>query len=324
MPSAMPQVVLLLLALVLCRVLPLWAFVGAVGVPLLLYGMWANRTRGHALNGAFVVVTGASSGLGRALAQEAVRRGAAKVALIARREERLAAVAEELASIAPACTTVVLPCDLSDREAVEATAAALAHDHGPPDILVNNAGAGAWEHIEETDGPSAERMMAVPTMAAVHLTRTLVPAMGERGSGHVLNVTSAASVSGLRAAVVYGTARWGMRGFSWNLRADLAELGVGVTLLNAAEITDSEYFQEGGGRAGAKSHDRLPMLFQHPAIVAVSYSSAQTAQAAWNAVEAGTFEAFVPWFLLAPLDLFNRLMPDAVAALIGWGPNGRR
>ncbi|MFT4621379.1 MAG: short-subunit dehydrogenase [Myxococcota bacterium] len=324
MPSALPQMAMLLVLFAALRWMPGWAFVVLGVLPLLAYGVWANRTRAHSLNGAFVVVTGASSGLGRALAHEAARRGASKVALLARRAERLDQVAAEIAGFAPTCTPIVVPCDLSDAESTAAAAAALERHHGSPDIVVNNAGAGAWEHIEETGPDSARQMMEVPTLAAIRLTHALVPAMAERGSGHVLTVTSAASMSALRGAVVYGTARWGMRGLAWNLRADLAEQGVGVTLLNAAEITDTEYFHDGDGRAGQASHSRLPMLFQHPLMESVSYSSAQTASAAWNAVEAGTFEALVPGFVLMPFDLLNRLFPDVVVALLALGPNGRR
>ena len=108
------------------------------------------------------------------------------------------------------------------------------------------------------------------------------------------------------------------------LKADLAGRGIGVTLLNAAEVTDTEYFAEGPGRAGAQSHSRLPMVFQHPAVKAVSYTSAQTAVAAWDAVEGGTFEALVPGYLLWPLDVLNGLVPDAVYAVVGLGDPGKR
>ncbi len=324
MPPALPRALLLVLVVVAARWLPLWGLVALFGLPLLAYGLLANRTRRHAVAGARVLVTGASSGLGRALAHEAARRGASAVILVARRVERLEAVADEIRGFAPACTPVVLPCDLLDPEAIATTLDAVVEEHGTPDIVVNNAGAGAWEHIEESTAEAARRMVDVPMMAAVHVTRVLAPRMITRRRGHVLCVTSAASVTGLRAAVVYGAARWGVRGLAWNLRADLAGRGIGVTLLNAAEVTDTEYFAEGPGRAGAQSHSRLPMVFQHPAVKAVSYTSAQTAVAAWDAVEGGTFEALVPGYMLWPIDVLNALVPDAVYAVVGLGDPGKR
>ncbi|EGB09365.1 hypothetical protein AURANDRAFT_6707, partial [Aureococcus anophagefferens] len=106
------------------------------------------------------------------------------------------------------------------------------------DVLVNNAGAGAWKHVEETTPEEAYGMMACPYQAAFTMTSLLVPTMVARATDcHVVNVTSAASEVGFRGAVGYATARWAMRGFSRMLAQDLKQLGIGVTHLNAAEIS---------------------------------------------------------------------------------------
>ena len=90
--------------------------------------------------------------------------------------------------------------------------------------------------------------------AAFTMTSLLVPTMVARATDcHVVNVTSAASEVGFRGAVGYATARWAVRGFSRMLAQDLKQLGIGVTHLNAAEISGTSYFSDAPGKAGARA-----------------------------------------------------------------------
>jgi NAD(P)-dependent dehydrogenase (short-subunit alcohol dehydrogenase family) len=148
--------------------------------------------------------------------------------------------------------------------------------------------------------------------------------MKTRGSGHFVNVTSAASLVGFRAALAYGSARWAVRGFSQYLRADLASLGIGVTLINAAEISDTDYFKNAEGKAGSESQSRIPWLFQSGIVRALSFTSQQTAVASLRAVEQGVHEAFIPFHLLVGVDWINRVMPDLMHGLLRLGSNGKR
>jgi short-subunit dehydrogenase len=286
--------------------------VAAVGL-LLPLGLLTNRTQPTALSGASVLVTGASSGLGRQLALEAAARGAARVILVARSRDRLE---ETAAMIGPRAE--VWPCDITDAAQIQA----LADGAGAPDVLINNAGAGAWQHIEEGTAADVRAHMDCPYTGAVMLTRALAPAMIARGSGHILNVTSLASLGGFRGAVTYGPARWAMRGFSEYLRADLADEGIGVTLLNAAEIADTAYFS--ADNAGAASHSRIPSLFALPLVQAISRDSAQTAAEALDGVERGAYEVLSPWYLAAPAKLFFDLFPELTHHLLRLGSPGRR
>ena len=324
MLHALLQVSLLLALLAIARWAPWGVIVPAVVIPLGLYGLLANRTRPHRVGGSRVLVTGASTGLGRAIALEAARRGASMLILVARGEEALNEVAQQVTELAPRCEPLVFPCDVANRQAVAALADTLVNAQAVPDIVVNNAGAGAWLHLEETEPGEVDSLLAVPATAAIQVSRALVPAMSERGTGHIVNVTSAVSLTGLRGAVVYGTARWAVRGLSWQLRADLSELGLGTTLLNASEVTGTAYFADRPGKAGRSSRARIPNLFGLGWIRALSYDADQTANATWNAVERGTFEAFVPMRLMGPVAFFNRLVPDLIFALLQIGPAGRR
>lgn len=324
MPAALLHAVLLILLVVAIRLLPLPVVGALVVLPVVLHGVLSNRTRAHRVAGSSVLVTGASSGLGRALALEAARRGAARLHLVARTPAALEETAAQIRALAPSCEARVHPCDVTRQEAVATLVDHIVQTDGPPDIVVNNAGSGAWKHLEETSGEEAVAMMACPSMAAIYMTTAVVPEMAKRGRGHVMNVTSAASLQGFRGAVVYGTARWAVRGFSLFSRADLAELGIGVTLLNAAEVADTAYFSDAEGKAGSSSHAKIPWLFQLPMVGWMSYDSSETSKAAWAAVESGEYEALVPVWLVAPMALIGRVLPGFLHALLRLGPNGRR
>jgi NAD(P)-dependent dehydrogenase (short-subunit alcohol dehydrogenase family) len=166
--------------------------------------------------------------------------------------------------------------------------------------------------------------MACPYLGAVYLVQKFAPDFAERGSGHVLNVTSVASMAGFRGAVTYGSARWAMRGLSWYLRADLAEFGVGVTLLNANEIGGTSYFDNASGKAGADSHARIPWLFQQWFVTMFNGDSAAAARSALNGVERGTFEVLYPQLLMVPTKLLLDAFPEVVYRAVQVGPNGRR
>jgi NAD(P)-dependent dehydrogenase (short-subunit alcohol dehydrogenase family) len=208
-------------ALIALRWIPFGAFVGVVVVPAFLYAMLAETTKPLRLEGKTVLVTGASSGLGKALAIESARRGAAKIILVARTETALVAVAKEVETAGKGNTkSVVLPVDVSDFAALRPALVKVLAEHDGVDLLINNAGAGAWKHTEETTPEEAAQMMAVPYQAAFAVTHLLLPSLRAR-KGNVLNVTSAASLLAFRGAVGYATARAAMKGFSRNLQHDV-------------------------------------------------------------------------------------------------------
>lgn len=323
MSEALFRAVCLGFAIAILGLLP-WPAIAGIAVLVLVGALLSNRTRSHRIAGSSVLITGASSGLGKALALDAARRGAKTVFLLARSREKLEQTAAEVRAAHAGCTPVVHPCDITDPDACRAVVSAIVEEHGTPDILVNNAGAGAWLHIEEAGPSQALAHMACPYLGAATLTHLLAPRMAERGSGHVLNVTSAASVVGFRGAVTYGTARWAMRGFSQYLRADLAEQGIGVSLLNAAEITGTSYFDNAPGKAGSSSHDRIPWLFHLPIVTAFSGDTHAVARSALSGVERGTHEILFPAILMVPTKLIADLFPELLHASLRLGPNGRR
>ena len=202
------------------------------------------------IQGKWVLITGASSGIGAALARAAAGAGGRPL-LLARREAELRQVAD---SVGPGAEARVYPVDLSDPKAVDDVAERITSEVGTPDVLVNNAGAGRWKFVDETSPEEAVQMMAVPYFAAFCITHAFLPAMVRRGSGHIVNVSSVASHFVWPGATAYTAARWAVRGFTEALRADLKGTGIGVTLFECG-VVKTPYWEHNPG-----SRERVPKM----------------------------------------------------------------
>lgn len=256
------------------------------------------------LRDATVVVTGASSGLGAAIAEEAARRGA-HVLLLARSDERLREVASRIEAGGGKATRYVV--DLADADAVQRVCAQMVADRGgPPDVLVNNAGAGRWRRVQETPAGEVVDSMAAPYFAAFWMTSALVPAMIARRRGHVVTVTSLASPFVLPGTAAYTAARWALRGFHEALRLDLAGTGVGTTLFAAGQIA-TPYFEKNG----------VDTVRQTPWIARIVpvLTPAAAASALLDGVERNRREVVTPRLMLSFLWM-HRLSPRLVEWLI--------
>ena len=149
------------------------------------------------IKGKTVLVTGASSGMGAAIAKEMALAGAGELLLLARNENELKKVAAEIASLGGKAR--IYPADLSNSDQVTAIAERIEGEVAVPDIIVNNAGSGQWKFLDETSPKEIQDMMAVPYFAAAWLTRAFLPAMRARNSGHIVNISSVGSPSFGRA-----------------------------------------------------------------------------------------------------------------------------
>jgi uncharacterized protein len=198
-----------------------------------------------------VVVTGASSGIGLATARLLAARGA-RVAMLARSEQQLAAAVRDIAAAGGHASAFAV--DLSDATQVESTCKRLLVDMGPPDVLINNAGAGRWKPLIDTSLDEARKMIEVPYLAAFYVTRLLLPSMIQRGSGRIACITSPASHMVWSRACGYIAARHAIKGFAEALRADLRGVGVGVTLVTLGPVKSS-YWENNPG-----SREHVPLL----------------------------------------------------------------
>jgi short-subunit dehydrogenase len=166
------------------------------------------------LTGAAVLVTGANRGIGRAIAERLAREPVGEVLLGAR----------DPSSVAPLPKARAVMVDLSSREAVDASAAALP----AVDVLVNNAGLMTGGLLEEQDLDDVYAMFQVNLVAVAHLTARLLPPMLERGRGLIVNNASISGYASFPAASTYAAAKAGVVALSESLRRELAPAGIEV------------------------------------------------------------------------------------------------
>jgi NAD(P)-dependent dehydrogenase (short-subunit alcohol dehydrogenase family) len=187
-----------------------------------------------------VLVTGASQGIGAAVAEAfAASYGAGvRLALVARSEGRLADVAA--ACRAHGAGAEVFPCDVTDDADVERMAAAVTARLGVPDVLVNNAGAFRPGGVLDMAPADFRADVAVNLTSAFVVTHAFLREMAARGSGDVFFVASVASIKGYPRGVAYGAAKHGLLGLARSLREETRAHGLRVTaLLPGATYTDS-------------------------------------------------------------------------------------
>ncbi len=173
-----------------------------------------------------ILITGASAGIGEALARRMAAE-ARRIVLVARRRERLESLSEELTAAYPSLSVEVEACDLSDGEAREGLLARLA-EREPIDVLVNNAGFGDQSLFQNGQWDRLERMLALNVVGLTHLTRGLLPSMIERGRGGVLNISSGFGLTFLPGVAVYVGTKHYVTGFTESLRAEVADQGIAV------------------------------------------------------------------------------------------------
>jgi short-subunit dehydrogenase len=191
------------------------------------------------LSGRKALLTGATGGLGRAIAASLAERGAV-LTLSARNREALEAMAAEL----PGSGHGVLPVDLAEPQAAERLAAEAAGT----EVLVANAGLPAAGKLDDFSSEQVERALRVNLEAPMLLARALYPAMVERGSGHLVFVASLSGKAASPRSSIYNATKFGLRGFALGLRSDLASKGVGVSLVSPGFIRDAGMFAASGAK----------------------------------------------------------------------------
>jgi short-subunit dehydrogenase len=174
-----------------------------------------------------VFLTGASSGIGEALAVALAERGA-ELVLASRRQEALEAVRARCE--APERHHVVI-LDLAEPRLAAEAAAAAEREHGAIDVVINNGGISQRGHAAETDYAVDERIMTVDFLGTIAVTKALVPGMLERGSGRVVVVSSIVGRAPTPMRSAYSAAKHALHGWFDALRAETADRGLVVTLV---------------------------------------------------------------------------------------------
>jgi short-subunit dehydrogenase len=189
------------------------------------------------LSGRTALLTGATGGLGRAIAAALAGRGA-KLILSGRKPEALAALAAEL----PGESHRTIAADLAEPGAAEQ----LAGEAGEAEILIANAGLPGTGRLGDFSTEQLAGTLRVNLEAPVLLARALEPAMLERGSGHMVFISSLSGKSATPLSSIYNATKFGLRGFALGLRADLDPRGIGVSIVSPGTIRDAGMYSDSG------------------------------------------------------------------------------
>ena len=190
------------------------------------------------MNYKIALVTGASSGIGKAIAESLAKHGV-RLILIARRNDKLELLKRELQTNT---NCHVIACDVVNKERIFQEITNLPVEFSKIDVLVNCAGlALGLETAQETEWKDWETMLNVNCLALTYITHLLLPNMVERNFGHIVNIGSTAGTYPYKGANVYGATKAFVEQFTLNLKADLLGTAVRVTNIEPAIVGDSEF-----------------------------------------------------------------------------------
>lgn len=236
------------------------------------------------------IVTGGSSGIGAEIARELARRGW-RCVVVARGEERLRAVAEEIGGEAEVC-------DVSDRAAVEALAERVGERHPRVTLLVNGAGVPARTNFTTGDPERIERVLAINYLGTVWSTRAFLPLLEAAGAARIVNVVSVAGTVAWARAGPYGAAKHAQLAFSRASTAELRRRGIRVHTVNPGFVSTEGFPQKD--------------LMEHPLLRHVVIGPREVALHVMDVLDRNRRETFVPaWYRIAPLA--QALAPGLVA-----------
>jgi uncharacterized protein len=244
------------------------------------------------VNGHVAVLTGGSSGIGAAVARRLAGRGWHCV-LLARGEERLRAVADEIGGEWEVC-------DVSDREQVDAVAARVRGRHPRIGLLVNSAGIPGRSSFVHTEPELIERIMRINYLGSVWSARAFLPALEAAAPSHVVNIVSIAGTVAVRAAGPYSAAKHAQLAFSRSLALELATRSIHVHTVNPGFV-ETEGFPQ-------------TKLLAHPVLRRGVATPELVADRVVAAVERNVVETFVPrWY--RPFAVLQAVAPGAMTRL---------
>ena len=217
----------------------------------------------ESVRGRVVVVTGASSGNGKAMALAMAERGA-RLVLAARRVELLEATAREVEDRGG--EALVVPCDVTVRAQVEGVARAAEERWGRIDAWVNNAGVIAWSLFEDTTEEEFRRILEVNLMGAVYGVWAVLPIMRRQGSGVIVNIASMASLVALPVGSAYSSSKAGLFAFGDSLRRELKGSGIRVCQVLPVGVNTAGFFHQ--RTRGFRLSKKVAPFLQDPETVA--------------------------------------------------------
>lgn len=244
-----------------------------------------------------IVITGASSGIGRGLALDLAARGAIVVGC-GRSIERLRDTLKQARRLSP--SSAMIGCDVSDREQVKGMMAKILGEFGKIDILINNAGIGMRKPFVETDLKIIEEIMRVNYLGAVYCTREALPAMIDRRTGHIVNISSGAGLIGTVNMAAYCASKFALNGWSESLYHELKPLGIHVSVICPGPVA-TDFSRD--------FRDSEPKAPPHSVVSAES-----VVQAVVKVLQTKRFESVLPRWL-ANMNALKRHFPNLFRAI---------
>jgi hypothetical protein len=232
--------------------------------------------------GKLALITGASSGIGAATARLLAQRGL-QLLLTARRVDRLQSLADEIR--ADGGEAEVLVADLEQPAERERLTAEVMQAFGCPDVLVNNAGMGWYGYYADMPPELAHRLLELNVTAVMDLTRQFLPAMRQRRSGAIINISSIAGSIPSQGIAMYAGTKAFLNAFTTALHREMCRSGVTISVLQPGPVV-TEFFDQA---ASQKNGRRVPAE-------RLAIPAERVAGAVWSLLRRPRRQAFVPWF----------------------------
>ncbi len=254
------------------------------------------------IQGTTVVITGATSGIGRATALAFADAGA-KVVVAGRREARLNELVAELEN--KGCAALAVKTDVADQAQVENLIARAIERFGKIDTLINNAGVGIAASFAEQSLEDFKQVMDVNFWGAVYACKAVVPHMRKNKNGLIINISSIFGKRGMPYETAYSASKFALAGFSEALRAELMTENIDVSTIYPGAV-ETEIFETANNQTGLEMGANLPK-FPAKEMARIIVNNARFPQA--EVVMAGDAIA---------LNFFNKLAPGLVDFALGW------
>jgi uncharacterized protein len=231
--------------------------------------------------GKAIVITGASSGIGKQVAIDFANEGVKGVAIVARNKDRLNELALE---IQDKCECLACPCDVSDKSAVVSMARNVLEKFGDIDVLINNAGYGILGKVQVQSVEEIEAVTATNYLGMIYCTKAFLSSMLARKNGHIVNVASLAASFGIPGLAAYCGSKFAVLGFSESLSHELRGTGVGITVVSPIGVR-TNFFDH----PSFKKKKRWNMRY--------SLDAATVSKSVLKASTSHRFEIVVPFFM---------------------------
>jgi short-subunit dehydrogenase len=225
-----------------------------------------------------VVITGASSGIGKASAIKFAKKNA-KIVLVARRKEKLLQVQKEISKYTD--SILICQCDVSNKSQVKEMSDDVLDEFGRIDVLVNNAGFVIYGSVLDLSIEEIESQMATNYFGMIYCTKSFLPHMIEQRIGHIVNVASVGASFGIAGVASYCATKFAMLGFSEGLKHELSGTGVGITVVSPIAVETPLF-----------DHPSFDKNFSHSTIVTLSPET--VANAVLKAANSSRLEIVVP------------------------------